>query len=56
MDVLLFFSLVAAYILPAIIAALRSHASTGGIAAMNVLLGWTGLFYIWAFVWSLSRK
>ncbi len=56
MDVLAFFATLAVYTFPTIIAAMRGHASTGGIATMNVLLGWTLLFYLWSLIWSLSRK
>jgi hypothetical protein len=42
------------YFIPAVIAYWRKHRSRGGIMALNILLGWTGLGWIGAFVWSLS--
>ena len=42
------------YFLPALIAILRQHQSWPAIAALNVLLGWTAIGWIIAFVWSLS--
>ncbi|NTU92372.1 MAG: superinfection immunity protein [Chlorobiaceae bacterium] len=40
--------------LPSIIAFLRKHHSSVAILALNILLGWTGLGWIIAFIWSLS--
>lgn len=41
------------YFLPTVIAAIRKHRQLGPIAAINVLLGWTVLGWIGAFIWSL---
>lgn len=49
-------AMVAFYLLPAWIAWGRSHPSRGSIIAMNVLLGWTGVFWVWALIWSLGSK
>ncbi|HWR00312.1 MAG TPA: superinfection immunity protein [Chlorobaculum sp.] len=43
-----------AYFIPSVIACWRNHRSKGGIIALNILLGWTGLGWIGAFVWSLA--
>lgn len=51
----LIFSFVA-YFLPTIIALCRGHASKWGIFAMNLFLGWSVIFWLWAFIWSLSNK
>ena len=48
--------LCAIYLLPAIIAGVRGHASAWGIFALNLLLGWTGLVWIVALIWALSNK
>lgn len=40
--------------LPSIIAFLRRHHSSVAILALNILLGWTGIGWIIAFIWSLS--
>jgi hypothetical protein len=42
------------YFVPALIAWSRKHRSLPAIIAMNILLGWTGIGWIGAFVWSLS--
>lgn len=42
--------------LPVIIAFKRKHKSKWGIFALNFTLGWTGIFWIIALVWSLSNK
>lgn len=42
------------YFIPAMIAWVRKHRSLPAIIALNILLGWTGLGWIGAFVWSLS--
>ncbi len=47
-------TVVALYFLPTICAALRRHPSGGGIFALNLFLGWSGLGWLGALVWSLS--
>lgn len=47
---------IAFYLLPAIIAAIRGHASAWGIFALNLLLGWSGIIWIIALIWALSNK
>jgi hypothetical protein len=42
------------YFVPSMIAWTRKHHSLPAIIALNTLLGWTGLGWIGAFVWSLS--
>jgi hypothetical protein len=44
------------YLLPAIIAGFRGHASAWGIFALNLLLGWSGIVWIVALIWALSNK
>lgn len=46
----------AAYLLPAILAGIRGHASAWGIFALNLLLGWSGIVWIVALIWALSNK
>jgi len=41
--------------LPVIIAFKRKHKDRWGIFALNFFLGWTGIFWIAALVWSLSN-
>lgn len=45
-----------AVMIPPIIAALRGHHNTLAITALSILLGWTVLGWIAAFVWSLTAK
>ncbi|TNJ38772.1 superinfection immunity protein [Chlorobaculum thiosulfatiphilum] len=42
------------YFVPSLLAWTRKHRSLPAIIALNILLGWTGLGWIGAFVWSLS--
>ena len=51
-----FLILLGIYFLPATIAAVRGHKSAWGIFALNLLLGWTGLFWLWALIWSMSNS
>ena len=50
------FGLVAAllYFLPTIIAFIRGHHSRLGILLLNLFLGWSGLGWIIALIWSLT--
>ena len=48
--------LLVAYFLPAVIAYSRGHQNFGAILALNTLMGWTGLFWVGAFVWSLTNN
>ena len=47
--------LVVLHFVPTIIAFCRGHKSKGGIFAMNLLLGWTIVFWIWSLIWSLCN-
>lgn len=44
---------VAFYFLPTIIAAVRSKRNAPAIFILNLLLGWTFVFWVVALVWSL---
>lgn len=46
--------LIALYLLPTLIAALRSHHNTGAIAILNIALGWTILGWLAALIWSAT--
>jgi hypothetical protein len=41
-------------LLPGIIASARGHHNAGAIWAISILLGWTGLGWLVAFIWSLT--
>jgi hypothetical protein len=42
------------YFVPSVIAIVRHHSQTIPIVAVNILLGWTFLGWVVAFIWSLS--
>lgn len=44
------------YFLPLFIAIMRKHNNTAAIAALNILLGWTFLGWVVAFVWSFTSN
>ena len=46
--------LVVMYWLPTIVAVLRQAHSALGVFLLNLFLGWTGIFWILALVWSLA--
>lgn len=46
----------AGYFIPAIIAAVRGHKNRMAITALNVLLGWTFVGWVAAFVWALTSN
>ena len=50
-----FLFLLALYFVPSIVGFARSHHNKWAIFALNLLLGWTGLGWIGALVWSLTR-
>jgi Superinfection immunity protein len=52
MEVVIFLGV---YFLPTVIAAVRGHKSAWGIFALNLLLGWTVLCWLWALIWSMSN-
>lgn len=42
------------YMLPAIIAGMRSHPNTGAITVLTILFGWTFIGWAVALVWSFT--
>ena len=42
------------HFIPSVIAFLRDHQSKWAILALNVLLGWSGIGWIAALIWSLT--
>jgi hypothetical protein len=44
----------AGYFLPTLLAVIRLHRSVWAIVAVNVLLGWTVIGWLWALIWSLT--
>lgn len=52
---LMIVAVLATYFLPTIVAASTRHRQLPAIAAVNLLLGWTGLGWVAALVWTLIR-
>jgi hypothetical protein len=46
---------VVGYCVPLAIALIRKHPQTGAIVAVNLLLGWTFIGWVVAFVWALTN-
>ena len=44
------------HFIPTIIAFVRGHGSKWAIFMLNLLLGWTVVFWFVAFIWSLTNK
>lgn len=44
------------YLLPAIIASIRAHKNSTAIWVLTVILGWTGLGWVVALVWSFTNQ
>lgn len=53
-SLLLWALMLGAYLLPTMIAGNRDHHNFGAIFALNLLLGWSILGWIIAFIWSLT--
>lgn len=53
---LMILTMLIVYMIPSIVAHVRRHGNFGAILALNLLLGWTGLFWVGAFVWSLTKQ
>lgn len=49
-------SMVAVYFLPTIVAVIRGHINSGAIFTLNLLLGWTAIFWIVCLVWSFTNS
>lgn len=54
--ILVFLFILAVYLIPTIIAFSRGHASKWGIGVLNIILGWSLVFWVVALIWSLSNK
>lgn len=46
----------AVYLIPTIIAFARGHASKWSIGVLNIVLGWSLVFWVVALIWALSNK
>lgn len=54
--ILILLFVLAVYLIPTIIAFARGHASKWGIGVLNIVLGWSLVFWVVALIWSLSNK
>lgn len=54
--ILVFLFILAVYLIPTIIAFARGHASKWGIGVLNIVLGWSLVFWVVALIWALSNK
>ena len=54
--ILVMLFVLAVYLIPTIIAFARGHASKWGIGVLNIVLGWSLVFWVVALIWSLSNK
>ena len=52
---IIFAMVMAIYFLPTIVASNRGHESAGAIFFLNLLLGWTMLGWVVAFVWAFTN-
>lgn len=55
-DLLFFVALFALYFLPLIVACLRGMSGHGGVAVLNLFLGWTVLGWIIALAWAAGGR
>ena len=54
--ILVFLFVLAVYLIPTIIDFSRGHASKWGIGVLNIVLGWSLVFWVVALIWALSNK
>ena len=47
--------IIGGYLAPSLIASHRDHHNFSAIFALNLLLGWTFLFWVVAFVWAMTQ-
>ena len=48
--------LVSCYFIPTIIALVRDNRGAGGVALVNIFLGWTVIGWFLAFIWSCTGR
>lgn len=53
--ILVFVLVIALFFLPTVIAILRRHRNALAIFLVNLLLGWTGIGWVVALIWSVIR-
>ena len=55
LEIMLIILLFALYFLPFLIASLRQHKNIFAILLLNLFLGWTGIGWVIALVWSVMK-
>ena len=55
MEIVLVLVGIAAYFLPATIGLIRDHDQKWAILTLNLLLGWTGIGWIVALIWAVTK-
>lgn len=53
--ILFWVSVIALYFLPAVVANLKGKKNSSAILVLNLLLGWTGIGWVIALVWSATK-
>lgn len=56
MSVFMMCVLIIIYFLPWIVAVMRGHRACGAIFITNLLLGWSGIIWLIALIWSLNSN
>lgn len=54
--ILVMLFVLAVYLIPTIIAFARGHDSKWGIGVLNIVLGWSLVFWVVTLIWALSNK
>ncbi|WP_200286529.1 superinfection immunity protein [Pantoea ananatis] len=54
--IIIFLAMILGYLLPGIIASGRGHLNAGAIWVLNVALGWSGIGWVAALVWSFTNS
>jgi Superinfection immunity protein len=55
MEVIVIGILLLSYLFPWMVAAGRQHHNRNAVLALNLLLGWTFIFWVAALVWALTK-
>lgn len=50
------FLLILFYFIPSFIAGLRAHRNLAPVIALNLFLGWTGIGWVLALIWSFTYQ
>ena len=56
LDLIIALIIIPAYFAPSLVAFARIHSKRQAILALNILLGWTAIFWVAALVWALTEN